>query len=203
MLQAATGVGSIYLDCKSKKPETTDVHLISCVRETLVHTCKTCGATFDEKEQLAGHSSGHVRRGEQQKRSDAKNAYPRKCSECEFVAESAAKYGGHKRVHVIPFESLKCDDARKNRLLFELGHQCERCKLSEWLDQKIPIEIDHIDGNPDNNVRSNLRLLCPNCHAQQPTHAGANARKHTGTKRQEVMSRYPSYRHHTIIGSVV
>lgn len=203
MLRAATGVGSIYIDSKSKKTETTDVHLISCARETLMHTCKTCGATFDEKERLAGHSSGHVRRGEQQKRHDAKNTYPRKCNECEFVAESAAKYGGHRRVHVIPFESLKCDDARKNRLLLELGHRCECCKLSEWLGRKIPIEIDHVDGNPDNNVRSNLRLLCPNCHAQQPTHAGANAGKHTGTQRQEVMSRYPSYRHHITNGLVV
>lgn len=161
-----------------------------------MHVCKTCGASFDEKEQLAGHSSGHVRRGEQMKRVDLLPAYPRKCSECNFVAESPAKYGGHKRKHAIPFETIANDGTRKVRLLEERGHRCEICDLTEWRGQKIPIEIDHIDGNPDHNDRLNLRLICPNCHAQQPTHAGKNARRHEGTKRQSVMIRYPSYRHH-------
>ena len=198
MLRAATGVGSIYIDYQSKNTETTDAHLISCARETLMHTCKTCGAIFDEKEQLAGHSSGHVRRGEQQKRSDAKNTYPRKCNVvgCDVTLNTPAQYGGHKRKHLLRFESLANDGTRKLWLLAERGHRCEICDLTEWRGRKIPIEIDHIDGNPDHNDRANLRLICPNCHAQQPTHAGRNARRHEGTKRQSVMIRYPSYRHH-------
>lgn len=168
-----------------------------------MYTCKICKVVFELKEQLAGHSSGHVRRGERAKNVFASNTYPRKCSECDFVAETPAKYGGHRRAHVILFESLQTDDARKRRLLSELGCKCQLCELTAWRGRIIPIELDHIDGNPDNNVRSNLRLLCPNCHAQQPTHAGANARKHSNTKRQIVMSRYPSYRHHVSYGSVV
>jgi uncharacterized membrane protein len=33
----------------------------------------------------------------------------------------------------------------------------------------IPLEMEHIDGDSKNNVRDNLKLLCPNCHAQTPT----------------------------------
>lgn len=54
--------------------------------------------------------------------------------------------------------------------------QCEQCKLTEWNNKKIPLELDHIDGNPYNHVLKNLRFLCPNCHAQTSTHRGRNKR---------------------------
>ena len=36
------------------------------------------------------------------------------------------------------------------------------------------LQVDHIDGNPDNNKGNNLRLLCPNCHSLTPTYKGGN-----------------------------
>lgn len=30
---------------------------------------------------------------------------------------------------------------------------------------RVPLEIDHIDGNSENNSESNLQLICPNCHS--------------------------------------
>ena len=56
-------------------------------------------------------------------------------------------------------------------------HSCEICNLEEWMGQKIPIELDHIDGNHYNNDFNNLRILCPNCHAQTDTNSGKNVRK--------------------------
>ena len=46
----------------------------------------------------------------------------------------------------------------------------EKCILCGWSKKnlktgKVPLEIDHIDGNADNNIEENLRLICPNCHA--------------------------------------
>lgn len=42
--------------------------------------------------------------------------------------------------------------------------------------------MDHIDGNTENNDKSNLRLLCCNCHALTPTYKGKNIGKHDTTK---------------------
>lgn len=54
------------------------------------------------------------------------------------------------------------------------GHRCEKCGLTSWLDQKIPLELHHIDGNRRNNDLSNLQLLCPNCHSLTDTFRGRN-----------------------------
>jgi hypothetical protein len=56
--------------------------------------------------------------------------------------------------------------------LIEEGYKeekCELCNLTEWNNKKIPLELDHIDGNNSNHLLENLRILCPNCHAQTPT----------------------------------
>jgi hypothetical protein len=39
---------------------------------------------------------------------------------------------------------------------------------------KIPLEINHIDGDSTNNVESNLELICPNCHSLTSTYRGLN-----------------------------
>lgn len=64
----------------------------------------------------------------------------------------------------------------KNRLLSEGYFEpiCSSCLQTTWLDQPIPLELDHIDGDNSNNNFSNLRLLCPNCHALTPTYRGKN-----------------------------
>ena len=43
--------------------------------------------------------------------------------------------------------------------------KCESCGLTYWLNQKISLELHHIDGNHYNNDFDNLQILCPNCHS--------------------------------------
>jgi hypothetical protein len=40
--------------------------------------------------------------------------------------------------------------------------------------KRIPLEVEHIDGNYLNNKEENLTLLCPNCHSLTKTAKGAN-----------------------------
>lgn len=51
----------------------------------------------------------------------------------------------------------------------ERGNKCEECGVEEWNGKKLTMEIDHIDGNKNNNNLDNLKVLCPNCHSQTPT----------------------------------
>ena len=64
--------------------------------------------------------------------------------------------------------------------LFDLfGRKCSRCGWHEVnpVSGKVPIQIEHIDGDFRNCSRENLTVLCPNCHSLTPTYMGLNRGK--------------------------
>ena len=67
----------------------------------------------------------------------------------------------------------------KQRLLSEnlMAAVCLDCGGADWLGKPMPLELDHIDGNSDNNQLDNLRLLCPNCHSFTSTYRGKNQKR--------------------------
>ena len=55
-------------------------------------------------------------------------------------------------------------------------YKCVICFISDWKNQPLVLQVDHINGDRTNNDPSNLRLLCPNCHSQTDTYCGKNVK---------------------------
>lgn len=57
----------------------------------------------------------------------------------------------------------------RERVIFEQNNECNHCHRSVWLEQQIPLQLEHKDGNNKNNTRDNLEAICANCHSFTPT----------------------------------
>ena len=69
-------------------------------------------------------------------------------------------------------------------LFITQGDQCKICGVKEWMGQKVPLVIDHIDGDSSNNKDINLRLVCGNCDMQLPTYKSKNKNSARGYRRK-------------------
>ena len=109
------------------------------------------------------------------------------CIQCgETCKINKAKYCSNKCQHIFQYNqrlenwiSGKSTPSKRNFFVKYLtetyGYKCSCCGISEWNKKPIVLEIDHIDGNSENNEPDNLRLICPNCHSQTETYKGKNA----------------------------
>ncbi len=153
-------------------------------------SCDVHGKEFENSSRLGGHRSGHTRRDPSWKipPSDKTHTY----NICRKHFETGYRLGGHKRLHALAFEDVKKDGTRKTRLLSERGVKCEICGIEEWCGKSAPIQMDHVDGNPEINSIENLRFICPNCHAQTDSYAGKNRGKFK-TSRLILRKKYYKY----------
>ena len=63
----------------------------------------------------------------------------------------------------------------KKYILEEQGHKCVMCGRGDtWNNKPLIFILDHIDGHANNNNRTNLRLVCPNCDSQLDTYKSKN-----------------------------
>lgn len=82
-------------------------------------------------------------------------------------------------------------DTKSNRMIRSFletihGYTCSSCSIDSWNGKDLTLEVEHIDGNSENNSKENVCLICPNCHSQTPTYKGKNR----GSGRHARMLRY-------------
>lgn len=78
---------------------------------------------------------------------------------------------------------VEARDRVKTYLMRIYDNKCAICGWGEVnpYTGKIPLEVEHIDGNPYRTTPDNVTLLCPNCHSLTSTYRGAN--KGSGRKK--------------------
>jgi len=146
--------------------------------------CKECGiATSNPNFCSRSCSAAYNNRNNHWRDTHGIRQVPGKCLQCDVQLEKAQKV----------YCSISCQQRHKSdlkiahwkvtgkiskgpvkRYLAEKREGCWECGITTWNNKEIVLELEHIDGNSDNNTEENLSLLCPNCHSQTPTYKGAN-----------------------------
>jgi 5-methylcytosine-specific restriction endonuclease McrA len=127
-----------------------------------------------------------------------------KCKYCIKIFPSPSAAGAHSfRCHSNPQNAIRAGEIEKakikkynemtysevpksykrERIFNDQNGKCNKCSLDKWLGELITLEIEHKDGNHQNNARENLELLCPNCHSLTTTWRGRNKNKGKSGKR--------------------
>ncbi len=70
------------------------------------------------------------------------------------------------------FRKERIELLRKAMLAVGFEHRCSCGQVPYWQGQDLVLQVDHINGDPLDNRRENVRFLCPNCHSQTANFAG-------------------------------
>lgn len=85
-------------------------------------------------------------------------------------------------------------EATMRRYVFDTrGYKCESCGVGNTYNNKpLTLQLDHKNGNSDDNSLTNLQILCPNCHTQTDTYGskGNGNRYKKVTKRNSYLQEY-------------
>jgi hypothetical protein len=95
----------------------------------------------------------------------------------EMHASCRKEYHKEQVIEMVKSGSYTNSKMIKRCLVLVRGNTCERCKNSRWEGELIPLDAHHIDGDIDNNISTNLILLCPNCHSLTDNYKGKNRDK--------------------------
>ena len=71
---------------------------------------------------------------------------------------------------------IYCNGFIRKYLVYRFGDRCSKCGWDKRHPKtgRVPVEVEHIDGDYRNNRLENLTLLCPNCHSLTDTFRGLN-----------------------------
>jgi hypothetical protein len=74
------------------------------------------------------------------------------------------------------YSTYSCNQFIRRFLVERLGEKCAQCGWAKRHPKtgRVPVEVEHIDGDWRNNRLDNLTLLCPNCHSLTNTFRALN-----------------------------
>jgi hypothetical protein len=165
--------------------------------------CKQCQENFisliSDERKFCSQSCSAIFNNKLRPKKIARLRYSIKCENCGKEGKSAGRifcsnncykeFNKKKLFEQIEsgVTSLSCNTYKKY-LIEKYGNKCMECGWCEInpLSGKVPIELEHVDGDSTNNSLVNLKLLCPNCHSLTPTYKALNI----GNGRHSRMIRY-------------
>jgi hypothetical protein len=76
-------------------------------------------------------------------------------------------------------------------MLTKAGFACSQCGWARVNERtkRSPLHVDHVDGDARNNAETNLRVLCPNCHALTPTFGASNKGRGRASRRDTYLTK--------------
>lgn len=137
---------------------------------------KSCSATYNNKQ-----------KGSKYKCLNCAAGIGKKGKYCSINCSTEWRF--NEFIKVVEKDDGSLSPKRYKRYLIHMhGEKCMDCgwNRKNIYSNTIPIELEHIDGNSENNKLSNLKLLCPNCHSLTPTYKFLNK----GNGRNKRMKRY-------------
>jgi 5-methylcytosine-specific restriction endonuclease McrA len=141
--------------------------------------CQKCGINHSKSGIYCSRTCANSRTHSEDTRIKIKNSLKGKTTTRSPDPESRKKWLEKlkatrlKKYLETPFDELGMEN-RRRRVFEEQEYKCNRCGIDKWLDQPISLELEHKDGNNQNNLRNNLEGLCPNCHSITDTWRGRN-----------------------------
>jgi hypothetical protein len=112
---------------------------------------------------------------------------------------------GHRPLDAVLVAGIRTSSHSLKLRLFRAGLKTPRCETCGWAEcdsnGRIPVELDHINGDRFDNRLENLRILCPNCHSLQPTHRGLNKQSMKAKRNMASEGRTLRWAHRNPVGS--
>lgn len=118
-----------------------------------------------------------------------KNIYSKKCLNCGKEIEknfcNNTCYAEYNKKQIF-LKIENCDFRLDNKITeskwikkYLIEKYGEQCMICGWCEKNkktniIPIELNHINGNSENNNLNNVELLCPNCHSLTENYGALN-----------------------------